>query len=230
MTIGIYALRFIGTDKVYIGQAYNIEGKRYSTHLRSFKNKTAAKKLLRGYLEFGIPTIEILCKCSIEELNELEDKYIEKYSAVNNGFNTHKSSKDTPHGVGEDSGNSKYSNEQIVKVFFLLINLKDYTHTIINKLTGVSIDVIKGISSLKSHQWLKELYPEEYGILIKNKGTKNGSAKERGIIYPPIKDINGNIFNVENVNKFAREYNLDSSTLCKVLNGKAKSHKGWKLA
>lgn len=41
------------------------------------------------------------------------------------------------------------------------------------------------------------------------------------------KDKNGNILDGKNLNLFCRENNLDPSSMCKVLHGKRKSHKGW---
>jgi len=86
MTIGIYKLNFKGTDKVYIGQSKNIES-RFNSHISALRAGYSTKKLLEAYNSFGTPTIEILCECRIEELNDFENETIEIYNAVDNGFN-----------------------------------------------------------------------------------------------------------------------------------------------
>lgn len=229
MTVGIYCLKFTGTDKVYIGQSNNIENRRLKEHLNSFKNETASKKLLQAYKEHGTPSLEILHKCNDKDLNSLEDHYIEKLNAVDNGFNTYYSHNQAPVLYGEDNGFSKYTNEQVISVFKLLVNnvgksLKDISST-----TKVSIDTVRKISCLNEHTWLSSMFPEEYKVLAGLKGTRK-TAEGRGIVYPPIKDTNGVIYtNIKNMREFAKEHGLDTSNLCNVLKGKRKSHKGWKL-
>lgn len=175
MTIGIYCLRFVGTDKVYIGQcSTDIEKIRYRQHLATFKNGKAAKKLLSAYLEFGIPTIEVLCECTIDELDRAEEEAIEIFDSVINGFNTLTSATDSPNtGVGALSSNSKYTNDQILEVFYKLVNTPEKSTSTIYKETGVSIFVINDISNLRSHAWLKEAYPEKYLILENTNRSKN---------------------------------------------------------
>ena len=232
MTIGIYALRFTGTDKVYIGQcSTDIEKIRYKQHLSLFKNNKHSKKLQEAYNTYGIPTIEVICECFIEELNKLENEAIEIFDSFNNGFNSLEFAEDTPSSDnrGENHGMSKYSNEQIVKVFNLLINNPEKLHKEISLLTNVSRSVIGNIAAGNDHCWLKDKYPEEYKILISLKGTKYISAKWMGIIYPIILSPEGIKYNIENLCKFARKHNLDQSALCKILQGKRKTHKGWRL-
>lgn len=230
MTIGIYKLVFEGTDKVYIGQSINIQ-KRYKEHLNSFKTGIISKKLLQGFIDFGTPILEIVCICTIEKLNELEDYYILLYNTVgNNGFNTLNSSEDIPCLYGESNGSSKYSNKQIELVFNILVDTPEKTAKEIEQLTGVSTSVIYSIANLNNHLWLENKFPQQYKILKNLKGTRYSSAKGMGIVYPSIKSPTGIIFNIDSLRKFAREHNLTSSHLSEVLNKKAKSHKGWVLA
>lgn len=308
MTIGIYCLRFEGTDKVYIGKSTRIED-RYTEHKYNFKNNIASKKMQSGYIEFGVPTLEVLCECTEDDLSNNENYYIEKHNSVDNGFNTLKLSDDIPTGVGEDcpsskhtnkqiidafmlmittnktfkdisidtnvsintiksiststthlwldkefpeqykilrtlkgarlgvgesASYSKYSNEQIIAVFKLLIDKEERTANYISNITGVSTGVIYGVSNSSLHLWLEEMFSEEYKILKSLNGSRKNnvgmSAKARGIIYPEIVSPMGVKYLVENVTKFARENGLIQSCLSQLLNRKAKSHKGWKLA
>lgn len=232
MTIGIYLLRFKNTTKVYIGKSLHIEG-RFKDHIKNLTKGNGAKKLQEAFNTFGIPELEILCDCGIDELSELEDLGIQLYDAVLNGFNTLKESGDVPLNCGEEHGCSKYSNEQIEEVFNLLISSIDISFKEISERTLVSTDIISKVSSTKLHHWLEEKYPEKYAILRSIRGTRNperNSIKDKGIIYPKILSPTGEIFMVENIRKFAREHGLDQGNLGKTLKGIRKTVGGWKLA
>lgn len=47
--------------------------------------------------------------------------------------------------------------------------------------------------------------------------------------WPSVISPEGEIFEVANSSKFAKEHNLDSGGFSRLLNGKQKSQKGWKL-
>lgn len=163
MTIGIYKLNFSNTDKVYIGQSLNIEG-RLRAHTSLLRNNKHCMKLQKAYQEFGMPSLEVICECREDELDELENLGIELWDAVNNGFNFNHYANEAPVKYGEDSGNSKYSNEQIIDVFYLLID-NNFSQRDISIITGVSRAVVNSISSLARHTWLKAKFPKEYLIL-----------------------------------------------------------------
>ncbi len=241
MSIGIYCLKFKNTDKVYIGQSVNIE-KRFQQHILSMHNNSAPKKLQFGFNIHGKPSLVILLECSSSELDAEEVDNINVFDSVNNGFNTYSDPFQAPSSnFGEDSGNSKFTNEQISKAFFMLIDSTYYTQEDISNKCGITKYVVASISAGCTHLWLSEVYPIEYAILLNKIGTRNTmlgassiiseklSAKYRGIKYPPILSPSGATFVVDNVCKFARENCLRPNHLTSVLNGKRKSHQGWKL-
>ena len=233
MTIGIYRLRFSGTEKAYIGQSITLES-RLEGHISLLKNnKHYNWKVQEAYKEFGKPTLEIICNCSIRELNECERYYIKEFNSILNGYNILEGTFDTLY--GDTSPNSKYSNEEIYSVLCTLINYPEKTAKEISNITGVSIWVVQGISGLKSHVWLEEKFPIEYAKLkearsiIRRRGCAI-SAKEKGIVYPTVRAPTGEVYNVEHLTNFAKEHKLQPSSLCNLLQGKANSHHGWKLA
>lgn len=191
MTTGIYKLSFKNTDKVYIGKSYKIE-KRLNNHQYNFRHNCSSKKLQEAYNIFGMPTLEILYECTLENLNTNELKYIDKYNSINNGFNTFNGSSGVPIGLyGEGSGKAKYWDEDYISVFNLLV-VNQTTHQEIADITGISIYVVQSISSLSAHKWLEELFPEKYLILKELRGRRMlnntyGSAESRGITYPAIR-------------------------------------------
>lgn len=229
MTIGIYLLRFTGTDKVYVGQSLRIE-ERFTKHKNRLKNGLANHKLLEAYNQFGLPSLEIILECNEnDDLDILENEAIQIFNSVENGFNINTKASGGGSGLqGELHGNSKYNPNTIKTVFKkLLLNIP---FKIISESTGVEISTIRDISKGKSHKWLAKIYPEEYELLNSLKYTRTyNSAEHKGIIYPEIKDYAGNIYFVKNVSSFAKEHGLNKSHLCGVLNGKRKTHKGWHL-
>lgn len=242
MTIGIYRLVFPNTDKCYIGQSVNIET-RYRTHLQHMLNGRSSKKLYSAYLTYGEPSLDIICECDTSELNVCENEAIQIFNCVEDGFNTLDSAESTPNISGFNSGNAKYTKEDILQVAVLLqdpLNKVEY----IEELTGVKSRTVTEVSNLSQHSdWLLKEYPELYNAILNLKGkrvavhNKNSaqirstkmSAAARGITYPLIVNPDGVTFNVTNTSAFAKEHNLHNGHLVALLNKKAKSHKGWKL-
>lgn len=231
MSCGIYKLNFNGTDKVYIGQSDNIEY-RFKKHIQSLKNGKANYKMLEAFNRYGLPTLEILVECLKEELNTFEKEAFEIFDSIKNGFNI--ASEPDIHLSGELNPASKYSNEDIALVFELLLDEYNSYKSISGE-TGVSISTIRHIANLESHTWLKEVYPDKYKILEDLRGFKRQSAcnssKVRGKNLPNIISPEGVAYTIDNISQFAREHNLDPSSLRKVLVGEAryKTHKGWHL-
>lgn len=226
MTIGIYLLKFEGTDKVYIGQSVSVEI-RYSRHKLNFNNKKSPPKLQKAFEVYGIPKLHILEECSVDSLNDLEDKYIEQYSSIENGFNS--ISNKGAYLAGEKAGGAKYTNEMYLDVFDLLV---DTTLPIdeISKISGVSKDSIYHISNGSAHTWIKDIYPDRYQLLINTKSNRK-NASHVGIFYPKLLSPNGEVIEITGgLNSFCRDNNIDASNLSKVIRGLRKTHKGWKLA
>lgn len=231
MTCGIYLLRFRNTDKVYIGQSIDIEG-RFRIHRTKLTTGIHTKKLSEAFYTYGYPTLEILLECTPEELDDNENLAIEIFDSVKAGFNCCKIAGGGNDAFGEDVGNSKYSNIQIEQSFLLLVSRPDLLSKDIEKLTGVSKYTIDAISGYKVHKWLQIKYPEQYSILKSRPSSRFGKGKtlkERGIIYPNIVSTEGISYCVENTSQFAKDHCLNNAHLVQVLGGKEKQHKGWRL-
>ncbi len=232
MSIGIYLLRFKGTDKVYIGQSIDIE-KRFSTHIYKMKYYKANRKLIEAYNSYGQPTLEILFECEKNELDENENLAIKEFNSVINGFNICETAGGGCDLSGENSASSKFNNKQIIQAFYYLINDQELTTKQISELTGVSKCVVDKISSFELHKWLEDEFPEDYEILrsrtMISRFGKGKTLKEKGIMYPNIISPDGQSYCVENTSQFAKDFGLNNGHLVQVLKGKEKQHKGWKL-
>ena len=231
MTIGIYLLKFINTDKSYIGQSINIE-RRFSKHLQDMRNQKHSHKLNKAFIDYGSPSLHIIHTCKPEDLNNMENHYIKLYDCVNNGFNTQEEAQSFPVLLGENNPFSKYSNEGIVNVLRSLILYPEATMTEIADITGVHRSTVKNLHNGYGHKWLAKEYPTEYSLLIerRNNVLPINTSKQKGIERPPIVSPEGIIYyNIDNMAKFARDHNLNQGALGEVFRGKAKQHKGWKL-
>jgi group I intron endonuclease len=86
---GIYALRHKQKAKVYIGKSIDIR-KRINSHVYALERKEHTNKdLQKDWDECGIEGFElkILEKCSMFDLQEKEQFYIDKFDSINKGYN-----------------------------------------------------------------------------------------------------------------------------------------------
>ena len=225
MSCGIYKLVFKNTDKVYIGQSTDIEG-RYARHLYTMRNGITVPKLQLAYNTYGAPALEILAECLQAELDIYEQETIEIYDSISNGFNT------LPGGsslAGTNNPGSKYRLEDYYNVLVLL-STPGISWKQISNSTGVSLNVISHISALDSHQWMEEKFPLEYAKL-KNirETTGRKTAYMQGMRYPNIISPTGEVYEVRCPTHFAKIHGLLQPKLHEVLNRTRKSHRGWHL-
>lgn len=137
---------------------------------------------------------------------------------------------------GEAKGASKHKNSDILTVFNILVDCPDISYKEIAEFTSVSLDTINAIAKGTSFKWLEEEFPEKYNILRNLKGTRSRhkevgsriSAEALGLKYPDVLSPDNIRYKVSNISAFAREFNLDKSSLHKLLQGSQKVHKGWK--
>ena len=82
--IGIYKITNLITGRSYIGQSLDIEN-RFREHLNHLSGSNIDKNLgLWGRENFKF---EILEECAPEDLDRLEDYYIQKYNSIEKGYN-----------------------------------------------------------------------------------------------------------------------------------------------
>ena len=85
-TCGIYKITNLVNEKVYIGQAQDIE-KRWREHKCSSKSNNQI--LYRAIRKYGLEnfSFEILEECKAEQLNEKENYWIKYFNSQNEGYN-----------------------------------------------------------------------------------------------------------------------------------------------
>lgn len=231
MTTGIYKLSFTNTHQVYIGQSINIE-ERYTKHILAMKKGVSSDKLNTAFNTYGIPMLEILCECTKDELDCLENEAIEIFNSVNNGFNTYDSARGISTVHGEDHYNSKYSTSQYIEAMRLLLDVSIPIKEI-SDITGIPSGSINVFARGNSHEYIKEIYPTEYNTMLSLVGERRAyvnSAKRLGIIYPTVVSPEGIEYsNISNAKEFAKLHNLAYDGFHRLLRGSRKSTKGWTI-
>ena len=240
MTVGIYALKFDGTNKVYIGQSTNIEY-RFTAHLNTLKQNRAPKKLQDAYNLFGTPRLEIVCVCSKPELDSAENDAIEIFDSYSNGSNTFRKEGGSMRSTGGLlHPNSKYTRLTLLKVFVLLYKYPDLTYANIASRLKVNQYLVNNIALGTHHLWLKQEYPMEFECMLRNKEYRKkfnvkSLEKETGKIAK-LQAPDGTVYEVNNIRQFCMKThpfstNPDSarSSLGKVIKGVKPSHLGWTL-
>ena len=233
MTIGIYCISFEGTEAVYIGQSVTME-QRFISHLCTMKKGLHHNKYVNeAYTQYGLPTFEILEVCTRLELDEKEKGWIEEFDSCKTGLNIGNGG--ASGGSGCYGPTSKYNEEQIVTVMDLLGSDTLFNSTQIEEITGVPRSTVRSISRGVAHIWLEEAYPIEYALMRTNQelgrvGTTYGTVLAAvGLDLPTLIAPDGEEYEVENIREFCRLFQLDRRNLAKVIQGTARSHKGFIL-
>ena len=221
---GIYGIRQISTNLIYIGQTKMKFKKRYWNHSWKLNNNIHDNIHLQnawnkyGYNDFVFEIIHIIDKN--ENMNDLEIGYIKKYNSFKNGFNL------TIGGEGKKGGiTSEYTKK--------LIGEK-------NKLNGLGRKASEETRlKMKNSSQHKKMTPEnskklkESRIGIKHTGdTKQkmkeshiGSKNHRSIINEDIALIIKNkLINNESISSISKELNVKYHIIKAVSNCKAWNH------
>ena len=86
----IYKFTHIETGRAYIGQTTQNPNQRRLEHIADSRHTTKEYHFHNALRKYGIDafTFEVIDNArSLEELNLLEEKYVEQYDSINNGFN-----------------------------------------------------------------------------------------------------------------------------------------------
>jgi group I intron endonuclease len=89
----IYKFTYIPTNRCYIGQTIQNPNQRRLEHIADSKYTTKEYHFHNALRKYGIDSFkfEVIATAStLEELNLLEEKYMEQFDSINNGFNIRK--------------------------------------------------------------------------------------------------------------------------------------------
>lgn len=176
---GIYCLYFEELyGKYYIGYSTNLSG-RYAKHCSMLRLETHHNyKLQQAYALYGFPTFDVMELCNHSDLVEKEQYYIKLFEAFSVGLNCSNGGEGC--GTGESHVLAKYTQEEYISVFKDIVvgklSLKD-----ISEIHSVSYMVVRDISCGKTHAYLKDLFPEEYSVMLSNSGSRTGNLYKEEI-------------------------------------------------
>lgn len=231
MSSGIYLLKFIGTDKVYIGKSLHLE-QRLSSHIYNMRKGTSSKKLQQAFIDFGEPELHIIHTCSVDDnINLLEISYIHEFDSVVNGFNTSKGGEDGNTSPGELNGRALGNNTQYIKALELLVTTGLSTPEIA-KICGLTPSSVQHISSIDGHSWLAIAAPDLYNKLVDNKAkfiSRNKAISDTKRAFNTLVSPEGIKYDMTKflLKDFCKAHNLTRSHVSSVLNGRSIQHKGW---
>lgn len=157
MSCGIYKITNQINNKCYIGQSIAIEERWKREKSRAFQPSQDQyySTLGKAFRKYGVCnfTFEILEECKIDQLDELEQKYIALYDSYFSGYN------ETLGGQNSGFGTSfKISKNQLLEIYDLLQHSK-LSQNEIALMYGVGKDVISTINHGKSRRLPGYNYP-----------------------------------------------------------------------
>jgi group I intron endonuclease len=223
---GIYQIRNIINDNIYIGSAYNLYD-RFRTHYSNLKlNKHHNQHLQNSYNKYGgdsfvFEVLEILN--DVKNIYEIELVYIEKYF----GSKCYNISKDT------NLNKSLLEYNEYRKKSFILLDPENKEISFSSicdaaRIINCSISFVSRLLSgkNKSCKGWRKIDDKDYDYRnyrkVNNKGAKFHDVKllgPDGLIYGPI-------FNLE---EFSRVHNLNSSVFSNIIHGRTRYCNGWSL-
>ena len=169
----IYKIENLINHKCYIGQTRNIQ-KRWNRHKTAPFNKNDNAydyPLYRAIRKYGLEnfSFEILEECSIQDLNEREKFYINKYDTYFHGYNQTLGGETT----------AVVEKKKILGIIHDLETTDLYQHEIAKR-WGISTEMVQGINT--GRYWKQE---RDYPIRKINKTDKKYMAlrKRKGAVY-----------------------------------------------
>lgn len=169
--IGIYKIENLLNGHCYIGQSRDIK-KRWRVHCCTFEDnlsKCYDYPLYRAFRKYGIEnfSFEVLQECSVEELDNLEKHYIEKFDSYWNGYN-------------QDLGGGGRPSLLKDHVLGIIQDLEttEMTQGEIAKKWGVDISTVNGINTGRTWHHNRK-YPIQSSTLYKKKLGQNITGKSK---------------------------------------------------
>lgn len=111
--IGIYKIENLNDGKIYIGQSNDIARRFYEHMTKGTSSRIPVDEIIQkeGAASFSY---EILEECSIEDLNEMEKKWIKFYRSNEYGYN--KNEGGLTDLIGSHNPNSKLTEQDVIKI------------------------------------------------------------------------------------------------------------------
>jgi group I intron endonuclease len=221
--IGVYKIECFKNHKIYVGASTNLAGRKrqHFSDLRLHKhaNPRLQKDFdLFGEREFVFLILEV--HVPVGKLLEREQHWIDLLKPEYNA--------ELKAGFSVAHNSDPEVRSKISATMKEVWQDPEYKQNFINKRKGVPLPKLKGrVFSEETKQKIRESGSGEknhnYGkprcqsFLDKMRNEYPGAISPDGVVYSPIVGLK----------KFCEEHGLDSGQMSRVLNGTAKTHKGW---
>ncbi len=214
----VYKIENLVNSKKYIGQSTQKTEHRLQEHRSKLRSNCHENRhLQKAWNKYGEDSflIEIIDNGeSIEQLNKLEQKYIDLYDCLNRecGYNI------------RGGGDNAFLSEETKK---LISETKKgvSVHTIESK-----AKIVKFLTGRIHSEESKRKRSEKLKGMKWSETQKDIWAQShRKVGYPSLVSPSGKIFNIVNATRFAKEVGLTQQSLSRLINGQLKSHKGWTI-
>ncbi len=220
MSLIYKATNFIN-GKVYIGKTTKSMSRRRTEHESSTSDKTRKFRGFKGAIQkYGPENFlwEVLEYCLKEDSNQREMYYIELYRSNDSNFGYNL----TNGGDGAPFGDLNPSKRPEVREKLRIANT-GFKHTpeTLLKMSVISKEYYKNGMPEEQRRKISEA---QIGVCRTGKGKDCSSSKKCVLVDP-----DGNIHYVHGIREFADENGLDNSAISKLIYGKLKTHKGWRL-
>lgn len=212
--VGIYAIKNKINDKVYIGRSTDIR-RRWVTHLNDAR-KGETSKIHIAMRELGIENfyLEVLEECSLQELNDKEQYYIDLYDSWHNGYNNGNSSNFLD---GENNVNSKMTYKEIeeirVRQSFMKENRREIYEDYKDKITWTNflyickyqtwVDIVPEYNTPQIMEWHKKQLGNESRKFSLEDLEDIIKLRNDGLSYKQIGDL----------------YDKSNKTISRIVNG-----------
>lgn len=236
--VGIYKITNKINGKVYIGQSVDID-KRKREHLNNYKRDEIKHYILyRAINKYGVNNFEfeVICGCSIDELDDLEIKYIKLYNSYKgNGYNMtlggggvrglkpwlgKKHTQETKNKIRKSHMGKKLSKETIEKLKSIR---KGNKYRLGIKHTKETIEKLRVLNMGENNAMYGKSHSKETKEKISIAKKGKGNSRSRKIIC--LNDMK--IFN--SMIETANYYGVRTDSLSNVCRGKYKKTKGYKF-
>lgn len=202
----IYKITF-PDNQFYIGKTTNYT-RRIASHINTMGK--GSPKLEKAF-KLGDPIFEILKECSVEELDLLEQYYIQTLKPTLNVL---------PGGEtlsGLNQPRAKYTKAQILEVVRLFIHT-DMKYSEIANLTGVKSGMVHDVCKKRAHIWATEGIPDIDNAISRRKSTHK--------IYSP----DNTLYEAETIAELSEVTGLTVSNINSIRKSKKyTSLDGWSL-
>lgn len=223
----IYEIKNTVNGKRYIGQSGRNDNRRLNTHRYKLKKGTHANKhLLGAWKQYGEDVFEwnkIRENINtVERLNELEDYYIELYNTTDPrfGYNMAKHSEAPMRGAIHSEKTKKLMSKSRIG----RPKTKEWKEKIRKANKKTWLEMMNDAEFSKMHKlrsFRNCLTQKEVNKLSRDMRIYNYSDE---VVSP-----DGKVYKVGTIKGFCKEHNLDDPTFRKLLRGKYKQYRGWRV-